>query len=314
MDEAVEFFSEGVKVRGYLTMPEKAGESDGLPGVVMCHGFGCTAAMDFPEHAARLADNGYAVLRFDYRHWGQSDGEPRNVLMPLREVEDVRNALTFMQQQSGINPERLGIWGASFGGSVAIYTGAIDKRAKAIVATVPVTNGRRWIESVNTQFDMQRILGEIEHDRQRRLAEGDSKFVPLLEFRPADPSPSAAAWVERHAAILGDRTTSWRSVEAILEFAADTVADQIAPRALLVIAAPLDTIAPWEQAQLAYDGAGQPKRLVALPPDVEHFDAYLEPTLSIVMEEVVGWFDEYLNSSVWMSLDARTNRPALPVA
>jgi hypothetical protein len=266
--------------------------------------------MDFPEHAARLTARGYAVLRFDYRHWGESEGEPRNVLIPAHEVEDVRNALTFLQTQPEVDPDRVGIWGASFGGGIAIYTAAIDERVKAVAATVPVTNGRRWLESVNTQYDWQRILEEVKADQRARLVTGESRFIPLSSFRAPDPDRSAAAWVERHAELLGERRTNWRSVEAILEFEADAVAASIAPRALLIVAAPRDTIAPFSQAQLAFAQAQEPKRLVRLESSVMHFDVYLDPVLTLVIEEVVDWFDAYLGPRVASALRA-DGSPAL---
>lgn len=292
MERAVQFYSEGVRVRGYLTAPDGA---QGRPGIVLCHGFGATMAMDFANYAPRMAAQGYAVLRFDYRHFGESEGEPRNLLLPLQEVDDVRNALTFMQQQPEVDPERLALWGTSFGGAIVIYTAALDQRPKAVVANVPVTNGRRWIRSVNTAFDWERILDEVAADRAQRVLSGESKFVPVSEFRAPDPSPSAAAYFARHQHILGpQRELPWRSVEAVLEFAADEVAGRISPRALLIIAAPRDTIAPFEQAELAYAQAGEPKKLFPLPREVAHFDVYIEPVLSTVMEESLAWFKRYL--------------------
>lgn len=292
MERPVEFYSEGVRVRGYLTAPQ---EARGLPGIVLCHGFGALMAMDFPDYARRLADQGYAVLRFDYRHFGESEGEPRNLLLPLREVEDVRNAITFFQQQPEVDPARIGLWGTSFGGAIVIYTAAVDERVKAVVANVPVTNGRRWIRSVNTAFNWERILDELEADRVRRVLTGESKVVPVSEFRPPDPHPSVAAYFERFQHLLGPRREMpWRSVEAVLEFAADEVADRISPRALLIIAAPRDTITPLEQAELAYARAREPKRLVLLPRHVAHFEVYTEPIVSMVMEESLAWFRQYL--------------------
>src|SRR3954451_19138596 len=114
VERPVSFWSAGVAVRGALTAPEGA---RGLPAVVLSHGFCCVMAMDLPEIARRLAAAGYAVLRFDYRHWGESDGEPRNLLLPLRQVEDARSALTFLAGQPEADPERLGLWGTSFGGA-----------------------------------------------------------------------------------------------------------------------------------------------------------------------------------------------------
>lgn len=292
MERAVQFFSEGTTLRGYLTVPD-GGERQ--PRILLCHGFGATMAMDFPEYAERLASQGYTVLRFDYRHFGESDGEPRNLLLPLNEVNDVRNALTFMQQQPEVDPQRLALWGTSFGGAIVIYTAAIDQRVRAVVANVPVTNGRRWIRSVNTAFDWERVLDEVAADRVRRVETGESKFVPVSDFRAPDPGPGVAAYFERHQHILGaQREMPWRTVEAVLEFAADEMAGRISPRALLLIAAPRDTITPFEQAESAYAYAREPRKLVALPNTINHFDVYTDPILSTVLDESLAWYREHL--------------------
>ena len=89
VERPVEFPSAGVPLRGYVTAPAGAA---GLPGVVLCHGFLCSMAMDLPEIAARLAGEGFAVLRFDYAGFGESDGDPRGELWPERESADTRAA------------------------------------------------------------------------------------------------------------------------------------------------------------------------------------------------------------------------------
>jgi dipeptidyl aminopeptidase/acylaminoacyl peptidase len=291
VERRVRFYSEAVAVAGYLTAPVRARR---LPGIVLCHGFACVMAMDFPQYAARLASEGYAVLRFDYRHFGESAGEPRNLLLPLRQSFDARAALTFLQQQPEADPDRIGLWGTSFGGAVVVHAGALDERAKAIVANVPVTNGRRWLRAVNSDAGWERVLAAVAADRARRSLEGVSTVVPIGEFRPGRPSESAARFLARHAAVAPRREVPWWTVEALLEFAPDELAGRIAPRALLLIAAEGDEVVPVEQAENAYRHAREPRRLVRLAPGLDHFDVYVEPTLTTVLEESLDWYARHL--------------------
>lgn len=291
VERRVELYSEGVRVAGWLTAPSGA---RGLPGVVVCHGFACTMAMDLPEVAARLARAGYAALRIDYRHFGESDGEPRNLLLPERQSQDVRAAITFLQAQPEADPERIGLWGTSFGGAVVLHAAAHDERARAVVANVPVTNGERWLRAVNTDESWARVLNEVAADRTRRALEGTSTFVPISAFRPGTPTPAAAAFHARHAAIAPMREVPWWTVEALLEFAPDALAGRIAPRALLLIAAEGDVVVPIEQAERAFAHAAEPKRLVRLPAEVDHFDVYVEPALSAVVDETLDWLALHL--------------------
>ncbi|MEZ5101790.1 MAG: alpha/beta fold hydrolase [Thermoleophilia bacterium] len=291
VERAVDMYSEGVRVAGVLTAPAGA---RGLPGVVVCHGFACTMAMDLPEIAARIARAGYATLRIDYRHFGESAGEPRNLLLPERQSQDVRAAITFLQAQPEVAPERVGLWGTSFGGAVVLHAAAHDERARAVVASVPVTNGGRWLRSVNTDESWERVLAEVAADRTRRALEGVSTVVPISAFRPATPTPAAAAFHARHAAIAPRREVPWWTVEALLGFAPDELAGRIAPRALLLIAAEGDVVVPIEQAESAFAHAGEPKRLVRLPAGVDHFDVYEDPALATVVDETLAWLAAHL--------------------
>lgn len=291
VERAVELYSEGVRVAGWLTAPQGA---RGLPAVVVCHGFACTMAMDLPEVSARLARAGYAALRIDYRHFGESDGEPRNLLLPERQSQDVRAAITFLQAQPEADPQRIGLWGTSFGGAIVLHAAAHDERARAVVANVPVTNGSRWLRAVNTDESWDGVLAEVAADRTRRALAGESTFVPIAAFRPGTPTPAATAFHARHAAIAPKREVPWWTVEALLEFAPDELAGRIAPRALLLVAAEGDVVVPIEQAERAFAHAGEPKRLVRLPAEVDHFDVYVEPALSAVIDATLAWYAQHL--------------------
>ena len=286
VDRPVTFFADGVRLRGHLTAPEGA---RGLPAIVLCHGFLCTMAMDFPDYAGRLAGEGFAVLRFDYRSFGESHGHPRGELLPLRQSDDVRAAAAFLRGQPEVDPGRIALWGTSFGGAVVLHAAALDERVCAVVANVPVTNGRAWIRSVNTDESWAAVEAALEADRLRRARTGISEVVPVAAFRPPLPDPDRDAFFARHAAHVSTRELSWACVDAVLDFAPDALAARIAPRPLLLIASPSDSVAPVEQAERAYAQAHQPKRLMLLPSGTSHFAVYLEPVLTTVLAETVAW-------------------------
>ena len=88
--EKVSFVSGADRCAGYLFVPEAAGSTDmRWPCVVLAHGFSGTMDRLFP-HAERFAAGGIAALVFDYRGFGESGGEPRQVVDFPSQLEDLR--------------------------------------------------------------------------------------------------------------------------------------------------------------------------------------------------------------------------------
>src|SRR5437868_8545025 len=92
---------------------------DRKAGIVFCHGFGGVKEGTPPGLSTLLAKHGYTVLTFDYRGFGASEG-PRGRLVPVEQVEDAVHALALLSQRFGLDPSRIGIYGTSFGGGIAI--------------------------------------------------------------------------------------------------------------------------------------------------------------------------------------------------
>ncbi len=136
--EEVHFTSAGVRCAGWLYRPIGQGPA---PVVVMAHGLGAVKAMRLDDFARRFRDAGYACLVFDYRHFGDSDGLPRQLLDIRRQVEDFSAAVAFARTLPGVDPERVVVWGTSFGGGHAIVTAAGDPRIAAAIAQCPFTDG-----------------------------------------------------------------------------------------------------------------------------------------------------------------------------
>ncbi|MGW3815339.1 alpha/beta hydrolase [Streptomyces sp. NPDC005046] len=111
------------------------------PVIVMAHGLGGVKEMRLDAFADRFTAVGYACLVFDYRHFGASTGAPRQLLDIGRQLEDWQAAVAYARTLDGVDPERVVVWGTSFGGGHAITTAAQDERIAAAIAQCPFTDG-----------------------------------------------------------------------------------------------------------------------------------------------------------------------------
>lgn len=100
--QAVQFYSEGLKLSGDLYLPENLKPGEQRAGVVLCHGYTGVKDLYLPDNARVLNDAGYVVLTFDYKGWGASEGT-RSRLAPLSRVADVQAAMTFLGLQAGVD-------------------------------------------------------------------------------------------------------------------------------------------------------------------------------------------------------------------
>lgn len=132
----VAFSSQGATLRGYLLSPARA--ESRLPAVVMAHGTSATLQMVAIEYARAFARSGLAVLIYDHRNFGRSDGEPRLEINPWIQCRGYLDALTFACAHHAVDPERVGLWGDSYSGGEVVVVSACDERPKAIVAQCPV--------------------------------------------------------------------------------------------------------------------------------------------------------------------------------
>lgn len=133
--------SKGCQCRGDLYLPD---ETQAPPIIVMAHGFAAERTFGLPAYADRFAKNGLAVFKFDYRSFGESEGEPRNYVDPARHLADWQAAIKHVRSLDNVNASRIGLWGSSFSGGHVIVTAARDASITAIVAQVP------FVDSLST--------------------------------------------------------------------------------------------------------------------------------------------------------------------
>ena len=130
------FKSEGVKCAADLYLPDIAARK--LPCIVMAHGFsGTKDSFGMPEYASQFTKNGFAVLAFDYRNFGESGGVPRQVIDINKQREDYHAAIGFARSLDTINPDEIALWGSSLSGGHVIDVAAKDPKIAAVITQVP---------------------------------------------------------------------------------------------------------------------------------------------------------------------------------
>ncbi len=127
---------DGTRLEGWLFQP------DGVvrpPVVVMAPGLGGAKDGFLEPFAWEFVERGLAVLAFDYRCFGGSDGTPRHWVAPPRHREDYEAALTFVRGHlaDSLDASRVALWGSSFSGGTALVTAARDHEVSAVVAQCP---------------------------------------------------------------------------------------------------------------------------------------------------------------------------------
>lgn len=138
--EEVSFDSHGDRCAAWLYRP--AGETPGrYPIVVLAHGFGGTREGRLGAFAERFAAAGIAALVFDYRRFGDSEGEPRQLISISGQHEDWRAAIGFARSLPGVDPRRVALWGTSFSGGHVVAIAAEDSAIAAVVSQAPFAHG-----------------------------------------------------------------------------------------------------------------------------------------------------------------------------
>jgi len=173
--EDVWFESGGARCAAWLYRPERAP----APLVVMGHGLGAVKEMGLDRYAERFQAGGLAVLAFDYRHFGASGGEPRQLLDIELQLEDWAAALDYARRLEGVDSERIALWGSSFGGGHAITAGARDGRVAAVVAQCPFTSGPASVRALGLRANV-RVVARAVADEASRVARREGVRVKLV--------------------------------------------------------------------------------------------------------------------------------------
>jgi dienelactone hydrolase len=294
---------DGTILRAYLHSPD----NDTHPGIVMCPGFGGVKP-HIDQYAALFAEAGFAVLNYDNRGWGTSEGEPRQELNVFKQITDMRDAITFAESQPEFDTQQgFGVWGSSFSGGLAIVTAANDPRVRCVVAQIPSVSGHRNAAKLYSAEQVQEIRRRAAIDRAARLAGEPPMRVPIFSDDPDElcAFPGETPQGEYRQAIdagIWLNETTIRSLENFIEFEPAGWLPYVTPKPLLMIIAEHDRCTFTEIQREVYESAPGPKKLLTY--DGGHFDAYttfFEQTGPPARD----WFVEHLGAT----RERQPNRP-----
>lgn len=293
--EDIHFPSEGLLCAGTIYRPEGTGP---FPAVLLSHGFGAIRQMrNIPEVATLLAEAGIMALAIDFRFLGDSEGEPRQQVLPHAQRQDLRNALTYLQSLTEVDGERLGLWGTSFSGGQSIQVAAFDHRVKALVAQVPATDLYRQIRFSAPDAQRKLLDDAIASEYSRRLAGEPAATMKLADEagKPSVFGVESFEWAtrnEREQAGFHNAVTITSLQEAIQTAPADYIEAMAAIPTLFIMAVPDKTVVT-DYTRSAFERAGEPKKLVTF--EGLHYDAYDRPeVLEMASKEAKAWFVQHL--------------------
>ncbi len=284
-EQPVTIPSAGLKLSGVVHVPVGLRAGERRAAFLVLHGFGSNKTSSNTMQPTRvLSELGYTVLRFDMRGCGDSEGEHGRVIC-LEQVEDTRNAVTFLTTHPAVDPGRIGLIGSSFGGAVAVYAGGVDERVAAVISNGGWGDGERKFRGQHkSPQEWARFTRMLEEGREHRARTGKSLMVPRYDIVPIPPH------LRNNLAANSIHSFPAETAQSMFDFRADDVVGRIAPRPLLLLHAANDSVTPTEQSIELFRRAGQPTELHLIS-DADHF-MFGEGNIRI-WDLLRGWLEDY---------------------
>jgi uncharacterized protein len=282
------YYSDGVACYAKLFFPNGFSSEKNYPAVVLGQGW-AGYHNSIEKYGARFAELGLVAMVIDYRGWGGSDGFPavtdriknddavrftrtkanvvikRTRLLPMKQVEDYRNALSYLQGEPGVDPNRIGIWGSSFAGGHVVTVAGVDARAKVIVAQIPGGN--------NAQPEPVKLEGALLDDAIKRARTGQgSEFETGFSTR---------------------RMVDTETNQALREYYPFYHTKFLGERPILMIVAGEEELGGNLASRAAFAQITGPKKWLEVP-GVTHFQMYIGEAFEISSRAAADWFNQHL--------------------
>lgn len=286
----VVFYSEGCKLLGDYFLPDDLKPGEKRPAIVLCHGYSGIRPLILPDYAKYFCDAGYVCLGFDYRGFNGSEG-PKWRIQALEQIEDIRNAITWMECQGEVDAKRIGIWGTSNGGAHVAYAAGVDQRVKCAVGQVGYGDGYRLIMDIRSPEERKALLAKLDEDRKLRVTTGKGGAADTATLLA---SPQTKAFFAEALKAMPDFYCEipWESAEATMEYKPIDVVHKIAPRALMLIGAEQDDLCKIDGYKAMFDKAGEPKRWLQYP--ITHYQIYTPEWVDQSAKAALEWYDQHL--------------------
>ncbi|HSF23289.1 MAG TPA: alpha/beta fold hydrolase [Blastocatellia bacterium] len=308
--EKVAFYSEGYRLAGVLHLPDQEVSSP-RPVIVEGPGWLAVACGSAPSSLSEAYHEGFvragfAVLNFDYRGFGLSEG-PGGWVRPADQIEDIFSAVTFVETRNELDPRRIGLYGqGGTGGGNAICAAACDERIRCVIVQSAVADGAEWLRRMRREHEWVEFCQRVAANRRRRVRDNEDELVdPREELMVAAPERKSEGLRHGTDTRVGS-AFHLASAEALLRYRPIDVVHRIAPRALLITSVEDDVVTPEDHAKALYERAGTPKRLIRQT-GVRHYESYRR-NLPVLLPQFTAWYERFLEPL--SSVTARTGEPA----
>lgn len=289
--EEIAVVSRGTRCAAWLTRPDRPGRH---PIVVLAHGFGANHTMSLAQYEQHFARSGIAVLAFDYRNLGASDGLPRQRLSVRGHRADLHAAADHARGLPGIDSDRLALWGTSLGAMHTLRVAASRSDVAAVVVQCPIVDGLATLRRIGFRSTMQLIPALLD-DAGRRLLRREPRYVPIVAPPGARAAVTVAGAYDGWNSTVSpggrfDNRVGASDVAGIAAASAKRAARRItAP--LLVCVSDGETLMDPRH---AVDVAERAPRGQAIHYDADHFAVYHPPLLDRMLADQTDFLREHL--------------------
>jgi fermentation-respiration switch protein FrsA (DUF1100 family) len=290
-----------MKVVGNLFTPKGLKANTKTAAIIVGHPMGAVKEQSSNLYATKLAEQGFVTLAIDLSFWGESEGKPRNAVLPDMYAESFSAAVDYLRTQSSVDKERIGVLGICGSGSFAISAAKIDPRMKAI-ATVSMYDmgaaNRNALKKSLTVEQRKEIIKAAAEQRDVEFTGGAVKYTSgTVDQLTENSNPIEREFYDFYRTQRGEFTPKGSSPKLtthptlssntkFMNFYPFNDIETISPRPMLFIAG--ETAHSKEFSEEAYKLAGEPKELIIVP-GAGHVDLYDRVGL-IPFEKLTGFF------------------------
>jgi pimeloyl-ACP methyl ester carboxylesterase len=201
------FTSGGQRCAAWLYIPGDADEPK--PCVVMAHGFAGTREDAIPAFAEHFVAAGLAALVFDYRHFGDGEGEPRQLIDIGLQLEDWTAAIACARTRPEVNETRIALWGSSFSGGHVVPTAVRDGHVQAVISQGPFADGLKQLASFPLSLNLKITYFAL-RDQAHALLGRPPRYVPVIGPPGSDALLQSPESEGGYMAIVGEGSR-WRN-------------------------------------------------------------------------------------------------------
>lgn len=294
-------------VAGNLFLPKDVDRNVRHPALVVGHPMGAVKEQSANLYATKMAEQGFISLSIDLPFWGESDGEPRNLVSPDAYAEAFSAAVDFLGTRAFIDRERIGGIGVCGSGSFILSAAKIDPRIRAVATVSMYDMGAANRDALNKSLSVAQRKEIISAAAQQRYAEFEGGEIAVaggtdLVLR-ADTHPIQREFFDFYRTARGEVTPAGASSQRttkptvtsnvkFMNFYPFNDIETISPRPLLFIAG--DQAHSREFSQDAYNKSAEPKELVWVP-GAGHVDLYDRVDL-IPFDRLSTFFNQHLSA------------------